>query len=97
MIYPGTAIVLREHFRCVEPIIGFSSRFYPRPLIPLRLAKASERLNPPLIDIYVPFGKKVRDLNEAEAEIVVAEIGKLVADPLFESRSIGVISLIGNA
>jgi hypothetical protein len=33
MIYPGRAIILREHFRCVEPIISFSSRFYPKPLI----------------------------------------------------------------
>lgn len=96
MIYPDTAIVLREHFRCVEPIIGFSSRFYPKPLIPLRLAKASERLDPPLVDIYVPFGRKVRDINEAEVDVIVAEIAKLVANPAYTRRSIGVISLIGN-
>lgn len=47
MVYPGRAIVLREHFRCVEPIIGFSSRFYPKPLIRLRIPTASERLDPP--------------------------------------------------
>lgn len=96
MIYPGRAIVLREHFRCVEPIISFSSRFYPRPLIPLRLATASERLDPPLIDIYVPFGRKVRDVNDDEVDVIVAEVTKLVGDPAFEGRSIGIISLIGN-
>ena len=96
MIYPGRAIILREHFRCVEPIISFSSRFYPKPLIPLRLPTASERLDPPLVDIYVPFGRKVRDVNEAEADVVVREITKIVGDPTFEGRSIGVISLIGN-
>jgi very-short-patch-repair endonuclease len=96
MIYPGRAVILREHFRCVEPIISFSSRFYPKPLIPLRLATASERLDPPLVDIYVPFGRKVRDVNEAEADVIVAEIAKLVANPTMEGRSIGVISLIGN-
>ena len=37
MVYPGRALILREHFRCVEPIISFSSRFYPKPLIPLRV------------------------------------------------------------
>jgi hypothetical protein len=47
MIYPGRAIILREHFRCVAPIISFSSQFYPKPLIPLRLPTASERLDPP--------------------------------------------------
>ena len=97
MIYPGRAIILREHFRCVEPIISFSSRFYPKPLIPLRLPTASERLDPPLIDIYVPFGRKVRDINEAEVDVIVSEITKIVGDPAFEGRSIGVISLIGNA
>jgi very-short-patch-repair endonuclease/transcription elongation GreA/GreB family factor len=96
MIYPGRAIILREHFRCVEPIISFSSRFYPKPLIPLRLPTASERLDPPLVDIYVPFGRKVRDVNEAEADVVVQEITKIVGDAYFAGRSIGVISLIGN-
>lgn len=95
MVFPGKAIMLREHFRCVEPIIRFSSRFYPKPLVPLRIPKASERLDPPLIDLYVPHGRKVRDGNSAEADVIVAEIGKLTRDPAFENRSIGVISLIG--
>jgi len=97
MVFPGQAIMLREHFRCVEPIIRFSSRFYPSPLIPLRIPKASERLDPPLVDIFVPHGRKVRDVNVAEADVIIAEIGKLVTDPAYEKRSIGVISLIGAA
>lgn len=96
MVFPGKAIMLREHFRCVEPIIRFSSRFYPKPLIPLRIPTATERLDPPLIDIYVPHGAKSGDVNAAEAEIIVSEIAKLVADPEFRKRSIGVISLIGD-
>jgi very-short-patch-repair endonuclease len=96
MVFPGKAIILREHFRCVEPIIRFSSRFYKDSLIPLRLPKASERLDPPLVDIYVPHGRKKKEINEAEADVIVAEIAKMVADPAFETRSIGVISLIGN-
>jgi very-short-patch-repair endonuclease len=97
MVFPGKAIMLREHFRCVEPIIRFSSRFYPTPLIPLRVPKASERLDPPLVDIYVPHGSKSGDLNKAEADIIVDEIAKLTKNPEFEKRSIGVISLIGAA
>lgn len=95
MVFPGKAIMLQEHFRCVEPIIRFSSRFYPKPLVPLRISRASERLNPPLIDIYVPHGQKNRELNIAEADVICAEIAKLVADPACQRRSIGVISLIG--
>ncbi len=97
MVFPGKAIMLREHFRCVEPIIRFSSRFYPTPLIPLRVPKASERMDPPLVDIYVPHGRKSKDLNKAECEVIVEEIAKLTRDPAFEKKSIGVISLIGSA
>ena len=97
MIYPGREVILREHFRCVEPIISFSSQFYPKPLIPLRLPTASERFDPPLIDMYVPYGRKVRDVNDAEVDVIVSEIIKIVRDPAFEGHSIGVISLIGNA
>lgn len=96
MLFPGRAILLREHFRCVEPIIRFSSRFYPHPLIPLRLPTASERLDPPLIDIHVPHGRKLRDVNPAEADVIVEEIRTLTADPAYARRSIGVISLIGD-
>jgi hypothetical protein len=66
-------------------------------LIPLRLPTASERLAPPLIDLYVPYGRRVREVNEAEVDVIVTEIREMVADPVFEGRSIGVISLIGNA
>ncbi len=95
MVFPGKAVMLREHFRCVEPIIRFSSRFYPSPLVPLRIPKASERLDPPLIDIFVPHGRKHRETNPAEADVIVSEIAKLVADPAYDGRSIGVIALIG--
>ena len=58
--YPGRRIMLREHFRCVEPIIGFSFQFYTEPIVPVRVPKSSERLSPPLIDVLVPHGRKDR-------------------------------------
>lgn len=96
MIFPGKAIMLREHFRCVEPIIRFSSRFYPKALIPLRIPTATERIDPPLVDIYVPHGRKHDDMNEAEADVIVREITEITEDPMFNRRTIGVISLIGD-
>lgn len=96
MTFPGSVIMLREHFRCVEPIIRFSSRFYPKALVPLRVPTAAERLDPPLIDIYVPGGRKVREVNESEASVIVDEIVRLVEDPAYASRTFGVISLIGD-
>ncbi len=96
MVFPGNTTMLREHFRCVEPIIRFSSRFYATPLLPLRLPKVSERLDPPLIDIYVTYGRKEGDINTAEVDVIVAEIIKLTKNERFANRSIGVISLIGS-
>jgi very-short-patch-repair endonuclease/transcription elongation GreA/GreB family factor len=96
MTFPGTVIMLREHFRCVEPIIRFSSRFYGKALVPLRLPTALERLDPPLVDVYVPHGQKVRDANNKEAEWIVGEIERITMDPAMSTRSIGVISLIGD-
>ena len=95
-MFPGERILLREHFRCVEPIIRFSFQFYAEDLIPLRLPAASERLDPPLIDVYVTNGHKDhRNINVPEAEAIVDEIERLVTDTAYMNRSIGVISLIG--
>jgi very-short-patch-repair endonuclease len=96
MTFPGSVVMLREHFRCVEPIIAFSSRFYPKALVPLRVPTAEERLDPPLIDVYLPAGRRVRDVNEAEADYIVAEIARLVALPEYARRSFGVISMVGD-
>jgi transcription elongation GreA/GreB family factor len=95
-VFPGTRIMLREHFRCVEPIIRFSFQFYPETIVPLRIPKASERLDPPLIDVYLPHGRKDRrKVNRAEAEAIVDEIETLVEDPVYANRTMGIVSLIG--
>ena len=96
-VFPGQRIMLTEHFRCVEPIIRFSMQFYNEPLIPLRIPKSSEKLTPPLIDVYVKGGRRDErsKVNELEAEAVIAEIKKLVSDQKFKGRNIGVVSLIG--
>lgn len=95
--------MLREHFRCVEPIIRFSMQFYPEPLLPLRVPTAQERIDPPLFDIYLPDGRRTGDkTNHREAQVIVEEIQRLVENPhlarieAFDRwRTIGVISLIG--
>jgi len=97
MMFPGTTIMLREHFRCVEPIIRFSSRLcYKNNLLPLRMPTAAQRLDPPLIDVYIKYGQKLRDINDAEADFIVGEIKQLVDDRAYARLTIGVISLIGD-
>ncbi|HVT28523.1 MAG TPA: AAA domain-containing protein, partial [Lacipirellulaceae bacterium] len=105
VMFPDKFVMLKEHFRCVEPIIRFSMQFYNEPLIPLRIPTANERLDPPLIDIYVPDGQRTKGkkINPREADIIVDEIENLINDPSYSHthgpherpRTIGVISLIG--
>ena len=57
-VFPTDHLMLKEHFRCVEPIIRFSMQFYAEKMLPLRIPEAHERLDPPLIDIYVPHGAR---------------------------------------
>ena len=96
-VFPNERLMLKEHFRCVEPIIRFSMQFYPEKMLPLRIPAAHERLDPPLIDIYVPHGArgKSKKINRAEADVIVEEIVALVERPEMQKRTIGVISLIG--
>jgi tetratricopeptide (TPR) repeat protein/very-short-patch-repair endonuclease len=96
-VFPNERLMLKEHFRCVEPIIRFSMQFYPEKMLPLRIPESHERLDPPLIDIYVPHGarEKNRKINSAEADIIVGEIEGLTRRPEMRGRSIGVISLVG--
>ncbi len=97
VVLAKSAVMLREHFRCVAPIIEYSKReFYNHELKPLRSPKASERLDPPLIDVYVRDGYRKQDVNLPEARFIVNEIRDLVANPAFDGRSIGVVSLLGN-
>ncbi len=96
-VFPDGRLMLKEHFRCVEPIIRFSMGFYPEKLVPLRVPSAAEKLDPPLVDIFVPHGARdgARKINRAEAEVIVDEIAALGDDPATRDRSVGVISLIG--
>jgi hypothetical protein len=96
-VFPNQRLMLKEHFRCVEPIIQFSMQFYPEKMLPLRIPSAHERLDPPLIDIYVPHGARERNkkINPAEAEVIVDEIAALTKRREMRERTIGVISLVG--
>jgi very-short-patch-repair endonuclease len=99
VVFAASATMLKEHFRCVAPIIEYSKReVYQHELKPLRIPKASERLDPPLIDIFVEDGvrKPNDDINPGEARCIVDEIKAIVQDPTLANRSIGVVSLLGD-
>jgi len=96
-VFAAEQVMLREHFRCVPPIIAYSNaRFYKGGIHPLRIPKASERIDPPLVDIYVEGGTRNRkDLNRNEALAIADEIEAILADPQLDGRTIGVVSLLG--
>lgn len=98
VVFAGNSVMLKEHFRCVPAIIEFSNReFYEGEIRPLRLPKANERLDPPLVDVFVKGGFRKGDVNDPEAKAVVDEIEQIIADPKFEGRSIGVVTLLGTS
>ena len=91
-------IRLEEHFRCMPEIIGWSSRtFYNDKLQPLR-QYGGERLDPLVthfVDGAVAEGRDSRLRNPKEAGAVVDCLARLVEDPAYRDRTMGVIALQG--
>jgi very-short-patch-repair endonuclease len=96
-VFAADHVMLREHFRCVPPVIEYSNRtFYQDQILPLRIPRASERIEPPLVDIYVEDGcRDTQNRNEYEAHAIADEIGAILADEKLAGRTIGVVTLLG--
>lgn len=96
-VFAAERVMLAEHFRCVQPIIAYSNRtFYKNQIRPLRVPKASERIDPPLVDVFIQQGvRDNRDVNKMEAEFIATEIEAILDDPRYRNRTIGVVSLLG--
>jgi len=94
-------IVLQEHFRCMPEIIGFSNDlcYSDTPLIPLRIPN-KERLDP-IKYTYLSEGYREGSSsnvqNLVEAEQIVETIIECCNDPKYAGKSMGVISLQGDA
>jgi len=95
-------ILLTEHFRSVPAIIRFSSdTYYDGKIQPLR-ADLPAGLDTPVVDVYVPDGRRVTlpeygEVNVAEAEALVKRVAAIVADPAYARRSLGVVSLLSGS
>jgi very-short-patch-repair endonuclease len=98
MRFPGV-IMLREHFRCLPEIIEFSNGLcYGGKIMPLREQPADLSWQS-VVDVFLEdgFREKGTDTNEAEASFIVDKIASLCADPAYDGKTFGVISLIGDA
>ena len=98
----GNPIRLREHFRSMPEIIGFSNQlcYQNEPLVPLR-QYGSSRLSPVIVRRFVgngeaqPIGGGL--VNVAEAEMLVKQIQRCCEETAYGGKSMGVISLQGSA
>jgi len=102
VVFAGNSVMLKEHSRSVPAIIEFSNReFYQGEIKPLRLPGKNERLDPPLVDVFVKGGVrgdgKSKDVNTAEARAIIDEIKRILATPEFAGRTIGIVSLLSTA
>lgn len=90
-------LMLREHFRCVPEIIGFSNMLsYDYKIKPLR-SSGSSNLLPAVISYRVANGKRDhRKTNLAEAKTIVALMQACINQPEYKNKTFGVISLLGD-
>lgn len=100
MRYRGL-LTLTEHRRCVPEIIGFSNRVAYEPdgirLVPVRQYGA-DRLDPiRAVNVGGTVEGTTNKVNAAEVEAVVEQLEKCLADPRYDGRTFGVISLLGAA
>ncbi|MBO2451195.1 AAA family ATPase [Actinomadura barringtoniae] len=100
-LFPGV-VRLREHFRCLPQIIEFSSqRYYSGEIQPLR-EESTDRLPGPAVQaVHVPDGVRrdttIGNINEAEAHALVDRLVEACADPAYDGRTMGVISLLSTS
>lgn len=90
-------ICLREHFRCVPPIIQFSNYLsYDGKIKPLRDASMVTR-QPHTIAFRVDeAGVNARRINEKEAHVVASLLVACTEQPEYADATFGVISLVGD-
>lgn len=91
-------LMLREHFRCVPEIIGFSNMLsYDYKIKPLRDASNSTLL-PAVVDYRVAGGQRDgrNKTNRKEAEAIVALMKSCIEQSEYNGKTMGVISLLGD-
>ena len=90
-------LMLKEHFRCVPEIIGYSNKnSYDLKIKPLR-ESGSSTLKPAVIDYKVSGTRdEKRKINMIEAQTVIALLKSCLELEEYEGSSFGVVSLLGD-
>lgn len=89
-------LMLREHFRCVPEIIGFSNALsYDCKIKPMRDG-SDNKLLPAVVNYHVENGKRVSKYNVEEAITIVALLKSCMMQEEYADKTFGVISLLGS-
>ncbi|MDR2005694.1 MAG: DUF559 domain-containing protein [Acidaminococcales bacterium] len=90
-------LMLREHFRCLPDIIGYSNKLsYDYKIKPLRDA-ATAKLAPQVVNYRVSGGARERNkTNPREAQSILSLIAACIEQPEYSKMTFGVISLLGD-
>src|ERR1051326_7641828 len=88
-------VCLREHFRCVSPIIAFSNQLsYDGKIKPLRDASEIKR-RPHVIAYHVEDATSNQKVNDEEALTVASLLVAATEQPEYEDATFGVICMVG--
>ncbi|WP_017413647.1 AAA domain-containing protein [Clostridium tunisiense] len=95
-VFPNR-LVLKEHFRSLEDIIGFSNNLcYSKEIVPLRCSLSKSSLTPiNTVKVEEGFRDSNKPINIKEAYEIVETIKQCCENPLYDGMTMGVISLLG--
>ena len=91
-------LMLREHFRCVPEIIGYSNKLsYDYKIKPLR-DESHSVITPAVVSYRVTGGQRnnQQKINAKEVETIVALMLACMEQPEYDGASFGAISLLGD-
>ena len=91
-------LMLREHFRCVPEIIGFSNGLsYDYKIRPLR-DESDSKLLPAVVQYRVASGRRSErsKINPEEGKSIIALMKACMEQPEYEGKTFGVISMLAD-
>lgn len=93
MVAGSSNLALKEHFRCVSEIIEFSKyNFYDNSLKPLKQINTENRLEP-VKAVFVQNSFLEDRIVYSEVESIKKHLIEIIKNPIYQNKTIGVVSL----
>jgi superfamily I DNA and/or RNA helicase len=93
MVAGSSNLALKEHFRCVSEIIEFSKyNFYDNSLKPLKQINTENRLEP-VKAVFVQNSFLEDRIVYTEIESIKKHLIEIIKNPIYQNKTIGVVSL----